>query len=125
MDQVFKPKVNRIEPRAVILPKEIKGIVTFAGDDGQREQHPFIIYDVSKKGIGIWTSAIIPVSKEVTVTVSYPYVLQLKAEVRWSMQSDDNGYRCGLLITVNQDKLERLYESFCQMAERLAVYQKE
>ncbi len=114
-----KPLANRIEPRAVVLPKAIKGIITFHDANNEAEQQPFIVYDVSKKGIGIWTSFNIPIGIEIDITISYPYVLQLKGETRWISENGTDGYRCGILITHNQAKLEALFDSFCKLAERI------
>lgn len=119
MSQAFKSQHNRMEPRAVILPKEIRGQISYAGEDGNTIQQPFIIFDVSKKGVGIWAFEAIPTGVNAQISISYPYILNFIGETRWCTQSGEEGFRCGILATTQQAKLESLFDSFCKMAEKI------
>lgn len=85
--------------------------------DETTDQIPFLIWDVSPKGIGLMSTKNIAVGQKVTVTVGQPYVMVLECVVSWTAPHGDDGFRCGLEVIVNEAKLMALYKEFSKGLE--------
>ena len=111
----FNIAANRDSIRTPVVPTQIKGLLTRAGST---EQLPFLIWDVSKSGIGLWSSGRLEAGESIKVTVGQPHLLMLDCEVRWCEEkADGEGFRCGLSVPENSAQLHSLYETFCQQME--------
>lgn len=104
--QARKVRENRFErqyTRHDLLTEEISGLIT----DSELGKHiPFIIWDISKDGIGLWTSSIIEPGTKLTLTIGKPYLVDLSCRVKWcEQQKSVPGYRCGVVIMPGQKEL--------------------
>ena len=117
-DAAHNAKFKREHVRAQVVPTKISGMLTIAGAD-MAEQVPFLIWDVSPKGIGLMATKNIPVGTKVTVTIGQPYVMILECSINWCAPHGDEGYRCGLEVIVSESKLKSLYAQFCKNAEEV------
>ena len=104
------PPTNRAYIRAQVVPSEIRGIATLpeSGD-----HVPFLVWDVSPTGLGLWMTQKVEIGAAVKVVVGQPYLLVLIGTVVWCDDvAEANGYRCGLQIDGKKDSLTALYENF-------------
>lgn len=94
----------RAEPRASVLPIEIKGLLSWR--DGRSLQLPFLVWDISVNGMGLLLSDALKQGETVHLTFGHPLSLSIPCEVRWCVMQDvdydfqEPSYRCG--IRVNQ-----------------------
>ncbi len=92
----------RCEPRAAVLPIEVKGLLSWR--DGRSLQVPFLVWDISFKGIGLLLSDEPRAGEIVVLTFGYPLSLTVECSIRWSsLQEPDydfqeDSYRAGLKI---------------------------
>lgn len=101
---------DRKSLRAPVLPDEIKGLLTRAENS---QQAPFLIWDVSRHGLGLWSSEALRPGEKVKVTVAQPYLLIIDCEVKWcDKKPENNGYRCGLRSLKESKQLQSLYDKF-------------
>ena len=78
--------------------REIRGLMTLKN---KGEQVPFLIWDISSKGLGLWSHLPVNESQLVTLTFSQPYLIVIKAKVAWcENQGKKHGYRIGLNVEV-------------------------
>lgn len=114
MSDTPKKKSARMEDRAQIIPGEIRGLITHPE---KSDQYPFLIWDVSETGIGIWTPNELDLNREIVLTVGQPYLLVLNCEVSWCEKTKDNqGYRCGLKVLNNNKVFSSLLKAFTSMS---------
>lgn len=101
--QARKLRDNRFErqyTRHDLLTQEINGLIT---DPDQGRHIPFIIWDISHDGLGLWVSSIIEPGATFTVTIGKPYLVDVICRVKWcEQQKSVPGYRCGLSIMPGQ-----------------------
>lgn len=101
---------NRQSVRAQIVPTEIRGIATVASSG---DHLPFLVWDVSAEGMGLWVSQALKVGDKVRIAVGQPYLVVLEGEIVWSDENAEaNGYRCGVKIVASKEALVGLYEKF-------------
>lgn len=101
---------KRVHTRAQIVPTEIRGIVTTTAE---QDHFPFLVWDVSPSGLGLWMSKRVAPGENVKVVVGQPYLLMLNATVVWCDEdATANGYRCGVQVEGKRHSLESLYEKF-------------
>jgi hypothetical protein len=115
-DQVSeaRKKADRVETRVQVVPTEIRGIVT-----GVTTQQPFLVWDVSERGIGIWASEALEEGSDITLTIGQPYLLVIKCIVKWCEgQNDGRGYRCGLKSIDKEKTFETLLEAFMKTKKK-------
>ena len=108
-------RFKREHVRAQVVPTQISGMLTIGEESGT--QVPFIVWDVSPKGIGLLCTEKPEEGQTVTVTVGQPFVMVLKCQVSWCSQHAGEGYRCGLEVIENPSKLDRLYKAFTKDKE--------
>lgn len=113
-----KIQANRKSIRAPVVPTQIKGLLTREGSN--EAQLPFLVWDVSESGIGLWCSDELHNGDRVKVTVGQPYLLVIEGEVRWVEKGEDGGYRCGVDVKNPNRQLQSLYETFCKIMEEHA-----
>ncbi len=105
-----KPPFRRADPRSETLFAEIHGI---AAKSSGREQSPFILWDLSVKGLRLWLPEKPRSGDILKLTIAKPFVLMLHAEVRWckEVEADENGqkgFQVGLRGLDNFARLEAL-----------------
>ncbi len=94
--------MSRAEPRASVLPVEIKGLLSWR--DGRTLQVPFLVWDISVTGIGLLMSDELKGRDQVLLTFGHPLALTFECEVKWcGMQEadydfQDPSYRVGMKI---------------------------
>ena len=78
-----------------------------------RNQLPFLVWDVDESGIGLWTSEELQPTSQVVLTIGQPYLLVVKTEVIWcEKQGNGNGFRCGLKVLDNAKVFQSLIQAF-------------
>ena len=107
---------SELEDRIQVLNQRIQGLVTRKGDDNQQ---PFLIWDVSEGGIGIWTAEKLAPADGVTLTVGKPYLLVVSCEVNWCEPNPESGgFRSGLKVVNTDTKvLSSLYHAFVKAGQ--------
>ena len=107
---------SEIEDRIQVLNQRIQGLVTRKGDVNQQ---PFLIWDVSESGIGIWTAQQLAAGDGVTLTVGKPYLLVVGCEVNWCESNPESGgFRSGLKVVNTDAKVfGSLYNAFLKAGQ--------
>ena len=91
--QPSKP-LRRVDPRSEVAAIEIHGI---AAKHQGRVQTPFILWDLSDRGLRLWMPDRAQVGDILTLTIAKPFVVTMHAEVRWCTETEDqNGFQVGL-----------------------------
>lgn len=97
----------RAEPRLEVLPVEVKGLIQWPKMSNQ--QIPFLVWDLSSRGIGLLLSEKMNPGDTVVLTFGTP-AFTIECSVIWcEAQTPDYdfqevSYRCGLLAS-DADKL--------------------
>ncbi len=111
--QPSKP-LRRVDPRSEVAAIEIHGI---AAKHQGRVQTPFILWDLSDRGLRLWMPERAQVGDILTLTIAKPFVVTMHAEVRWCTETEDqNGFQVGLK---GLDNIQRLEELHAQVAKTL------
>ena len=87
---------ERREARMQVMPQEIRGLLT---QPDKQIQMPFLVWDISESGIGLWTSATLSEGNIVTLTLGQPYLSILECRVIWCSDEGTQGIRMGLEAT--------------------------
>jgi hypothetical protein len=91
----------RAEPRLEVLPVEVKGLLQWPKRLNQ--QVPFLVWDLSTRGIGLLLSDKLKPGDEVNLTFGNP-AFTMKCSVIWcdeqkpDYEFQEPSYRCGLLV---------------------------
>ncbi len=92
MGFLFRSKTDRVEHRVQVVPAEIRGLISHGS-----AQQPFLIWDVSESGVGVWISNEIKKGEKVVITIGQPYLVVVNCEVIWAESlGQGQGHRCGL-----------------------------
>jgi len=114
-----KLKANRDTIRVPVATEEISGIMTRPETE---TQIPFLVWDVSSTGLGLWCSERLDNQETISLTIGQPFPLILSAIVVWTAGNrEGQGFRCGIHIIDGQKKLESLYEHFSVIMKNKAV----
>ena len=101
--------------RASVVPTEIKGLLTTLD---QKDHQPFLIWDVSEHGLGLWVGTKINQGEEIRVTIAHPFLLVLDCEVRWCKnRTDAPGFHVGLKVLENYKRLRGLIDYVARSIE--------
>lgn len=73
--------MNRAEPRASVLPVEIKGLLSWR--DARKAQVPFLVWDIAVNGIGVLLSDELKPGDLVLLTFGGPFALTIQCRVQW------------------------------------------
>jgi hypothetical protein len=94
--------------RAIAANNEIRGLLTRQ----QNHTHqPFLVWDVSETGLGIWSAEKLGVGDEIRVTIAAPFLLVMDCEVRWcTPRSDGTGFHIGVKVLENFKRLRGLVD---------------
>ncbi|RYZ59322.1 MAG: PilZ domain-containing protein [Proteobacteria bacterium] len=96
------PAMMRSEPRASVLPIEIKGLLSWR--DERTLQLPFFVWDISVGGIGVLMSDELKAGEIVQLTFGHPMSLTVTCEVSWCVMQEadydfqEPSFRCGLKV---------------------------
>lgn len=114
VNKARKIRWQRQNFRKQVVPEEIRGLIT---DHSRKTHYPFLIWDVSEDGIGLWVSSILESGDDITLTIGQPYLMVLRCKVKWCEQQNSvPGYRCGLEIADDNKKiLNSLISNFAQI----------
>ena len=103
-------KIERSSGRMQVVPQEIRGLMTIQGTESQQ---PFLIWDVSETGIGIWTSEEVTPEQVVILTIGQPHLLVVEGQIIWSeRQGEDQGFRCGIRAADSDKPFQTLIREF-------------
>jgi len=103
-------KIDRSKVRAQVIPQELRGLATLKEEEGHR---PFLVWDVSETGLGLWLAEPINVGESIVLAVGQPFMSVLVGKVVWcEPMSSEKGYRCGVEVTSDLEILSRLAGSF-------------
>lgn len=104
--------LRRSDVRTVVALSEIRGIATRSS---AKEHGPFIIWDISDKGMRLWVPERMRSGEVVKLTIAKPFVLMLTCEVRWCKAlADEPGFQLGVRVLDNLPRLEALHKAVCQ-----------
>ena len=107
-----RSKTDRLGARSQVIPNEIRGLIS-RKTPGANGNLPFLIWDVSPSGIGLWTAEELSIGETVVLTVGQPFLVVLTARVVWcESMSDHQGYRCGMEAVDDAKSLETLVRAF-------------
>jgi len=104
-----KSTANRDSIRAQVVPSEVRGLLMVEGLD---QRLPFLIWDVSEHGLGIWCSTKVDALTNVKITVPKPFGITLDCRVKWCEEHANGGFRLGLKLNKDHEKLIELYKQF-------------
>jgi hypothetical protein len=109
---------NRRSIRAPVVPNHVQGLIT---REPTNAQVPFLLWDVSAEGLGVWCVAELKKGETLRITIAAPVALTLKAIVSWVSQSGvQDGYRCGLEVIEGSERLAQIYDYFKTQMEKQA-----
>ena len=108
-------RTDRASVRAPVMPDEIKGVCTH---ELSGNQSSFLVWDVSAKGIGIWSADRFHQGETYTLALGQPFPMVIKTETMW-IEEDHNvgGHRCGMRIIEGHKLLRSLYDHYCKLLE--------
>lgn len=107
--------MRRSELRSEIAGSEIKGLAT---RNQGREQGPFILWDISDRGLRLWMPEHSKSGEILRLTIAKPFVIMLNCEVRWCKTLDtESGFQVGVRVLDNLQRLEALHRAL--IAEQL------
>lgn len=103
--------LTRAEPRASVLPIEVKGLLS----KGTAQVLPFFVWDISVSGLGILISDPFKRGDEVTVTFGSPQ-MSVACTVEWCVIQEadfdfqEPSYRMGLKVNQPGTTFQRLVD---------------
>ena len=105
-----RSKSDRVDARAQVIPKEIRGLMTKKSEGAHK---PFLIWDVSTTGLGLWVSEPLTVGEAVVLTIGQPFLSVMSGTVVWCEEmGSDQGFRCGVEIVDDIQPLNNLITAF-------------
>ena len=105
-------QARRSSIRAEVAGHEIKGIISLPEGN---ERVPFILWDISDDGLGLWVANEIAMGSMVSLLLSKPTPAKIQAEVVWCRPSKGKpGFDCGLRVNENSDKLTEISKAISQ-----------
>lgn len=105
----FRRKNDREQQRFQVVPVEIRGLLTDVKGEGQQ---PFLVWDISSSGIGIWVAEKLTQGERIVLTFGQPYVLVVQCEVMWVDPHENHGFRCGLHVLEGEKEFVTLINLF-------------
>jgi hypothetical protein len=71
-----------------------------------RAHAPFIVWDISETGLGIWLPLQLTTGEEVTLSLAKPKPVTVKGRIAWcEMRPGKLGFHAGVLIEEGQNRL--------------------
>lgn len=102
-------QARRASIRAEVAGHEIKGLLLLPGT---QLRIPFILWDISDEGLGLWVASEIAAGNFVSLMLSKPTPCTVKGEVVWCRPSQGKpGFDCGLRVNAEKELLATIYKS--------------
>lgn len=110
MTAMVNSPLRRSELRSEILQSEVKGLATRTQ---QREHNPFILWDISDRGLRLWMPERMKTGEILRLTIAKPFVVMLTCEVRWckAANAEQPGFQIGVKVLDNLQRLEALHRA--------------
>ncbi len=100
-------KTRRQSVRTEVGTHEVKGVLTRGVD---RAHAPFLIWDLSEDGVGIWLPLELKKGEEITLNLGKPKPMAIKGRVMWcEMRPGKLGFHAGLIIEEGKNRLISVY----------------
>ncbi len=111
---VANSPLRRSDLRTEIASIELRGIATRSADS---VHGPFMIWDISDRGLRIWTPERIQRGEVIKLTVAKPFIVVLNCDVRWCKAVADGGigFQIGLRVLDNLQRLESLHKAVARI----------
>lgn len=105
--------LRRADLRTEVAQSEIRGIATRGAD----AHGPFMLWDISDRGVRIWAAERIARNEIVKLTIAKPFLLVLSCEVKWckAINDDGGGFQIGLRVLDNLQRLEALHRAVAKL----------
>ena len=114
-------KTRRKGVRTEVGIHEVKGVLTRATD---RAHAPFLIWDISEDGVGIWLPLELKQGEEITLNLGKPKPMVIKGHVMWcQMRPGKLGYHVGVMVDEGKNRLISVYRHLLDI-EAFAFEQK-
>ncbi len=114
-------KTRRRSTRVSVVPEELLGIIV---RKPSMDSVPFLMWDISNGGVGIWVAADLEEGEEVVITLGKPYLLSIEGTVKWSTKTErQDCFRVGISVEgkEEQDKLTTLYEKYSKIYSKVEL----
>lgn len=109
---VIQHPLRRSEPRSEVVGHEVRGI---ARAHQSNQQAPFILWDISDRGLRLWLPAHLGQGTVLTLTFTKPIVTTVTVETRWCHQSDGgDGFHVGVRTLDQAGRLEALHHALIE-----------
>ena len=112
---------RRRATRVSVVPEELLGIIV---RKSTMDSVPFLMWDISSGGVGIWVAAELEEGEEITITLGKPYLLSIEGKVSWSTKTErQDCFRVGICVEgkEEQDKLTTLYEKYSKIYSKIEL----
>ncbi|NDE15058.1 PilZ domain-containing protein [bacterium] len=114
-------KTRRKSVRTEVSSHEVKGVLTRGKD---RAHAPFLIWDISEDGIGIWLPLELNEGEDIVLNLGKPKPMTAKGRVMWcNMRPGKLGYHAGILVEEGKNRLLSVYRHLLEI-ETFAFEQK-
>lgn len=110
---VANSPLRRADLRTEVAGFEIRGIATRGGDG---THGPFMVWDISDHGIGVWMAAGAKRGDVLKLTIAKPFLVVLTCDVRWCRAASEGGFQIGLNVIDNLSRLEALHRAVTKLA---------
>jgi hypothetical protein len=103
--------------RSLVTPFEIQGHIHSRGADDKAasaagDGDALLIWNISDDGLCLWVASEFPAGAHVEVTITKPWVMALRCEVRWCQSVPDRaGFLVGLMALDNLERLREIHAS--------------
>lgn len=111
---VYPSPLRRSDLRTEIASIELRGIAQRSADSAHG---PFMIWDISDRGLRIWVPERIQRGEVIKLTIAKPFVVVISCDVRWCRPVADGGvgYQIGLRALDNLVRLESLHRAVARL----------
>lgn len=115
MTKTAKPrrKTRRKTNRAQVSQLQVKGVLT---RNTSRAHAPFIVWDISENGLGIWLPLELTIGEEVTLCLAKPKPVTVKGRIMWcQMRPGKLGFHAGVMVEEGQNRLIAMHRHLLEI----------
>lgn len=106
-------KTRRRGVRSEIGTHRVKGVLTRATD---RAHAPFLIWDISEEGVGIWLPLELKNGETITLNLGKPKPITVTGRVMWcQMRPGKLGYHAGVMVEEGKNRLISVYRHILEV----------